>query len=240
MRNGISQLFVTNRTFSSAAELAEKFNGIAVPFDHLERHLHEADIVISSTGARDYIISPELVKHCLRKRKANPMFFIDIAVPRDIDPEINKLHGAFCYDIDDLQSLVSRNQEERKKQSVKAEEIIENELTELELWFKSLSAVPTIRSLRKSFHAMAKDEMERGLRRMKVLPESERKEVELLVHRLVHKLLDDPSRNLKKIAHAEDAHLYLDSVTKIFDLNPTPVNLEQAEKKQPRLKIIKS
>jgi len=240
MRNGISQLFVTNRTFSTAAELAEKFNGMAVPFDHLKRYLHEADIVISSTGARDYIISPELVKHCLRKRKANPMFFIDIAVPRDIDPEINKLHGAFCYDIDDLQSLVSHNQEERKKQSAKAEEIIEGELTEMELWFKSLSAVPTIRSLRKSFHAMAKDEMEKGFRRMKVMPESERKEVELMVHRLVHKLLHDPSRNLKKIAHAEDAHLYLDSVTKIFDLKPTPVNLEPAENKQTRLKIIKS
>ena len=87
---------------------------------------------------------------------------------------------------------------------------------------------------------MAKDEMEKGFRRMKVMPESERKEVELIVHRLVNKLLHDPSRNLKKIAHAEDAHLYLDSVTKIFDLKPTQVNLEQAEKKQPRLKIIKS
>ena len=240
MRNGISQLLLTNRTFSTAAELAEKFNGMAVPFDHLERHLHEADIVISSTGARDYIIKPEQVKNCLRKRKANPMFFIDIAVPRDIDPETNKLDGAFCYDIDDLQSLVSHNQEERKKQSIKAEEIIENELTELELWFKSLSAVPTIKSLRKSFHAIAKDEMEKGFQRIKVMPDSERKEVELMVHRLVHKLLHDPSSNLKKIAHAEDAHLYLELVTKIFDLKSIPINLEQAENKQTRLKIINS
>ena len=110
MRNGISQLFVTNRTFTSAAELAEKFQGLAVPFEHLNRHLHQADIVISSTGARKYIITQELVKKCLVNRKGNPMFFIDIAVPRDIDPEINKLHGTFCYDIDDLQSIVSQNQ----------------------------------------------------------------------------------------------------------------------------------
>ena len=238
--NGISQLFVTNRTFSNAAELAEKFQGVAVPFNQLERYLHEADIVISSTGARDYIISPELVKNCLHNRKGNSMFFIDIAVPRDIDPEINKLHGAFCYDIDDLQSLVSHNQEERKKQSVKAEEIIENELTQLELWFKSLSAVPTIRSLRRSFHFTAKEEMEKSFRRMKTLPESERKEIEIMVHRLIHKLLHDPSRNLKEIAYADDAHLYLESVTKIFDLKPTQVNLEHSEKKQARLKIIKS
>ena len=240
MSNGISQLFVTNRTFSNAAELAEKFQGMAVPFDHLQRHLHEADIVISSTGARDYIIGPELVKDCLRKRKGNSMFFIDIAVPRDIDPEINKLHGAFCYDIDDLQSLVSQNQEERKKQSIKAEDIVEEELMELELWFKSLSAVPTIRSLRKAFHSMAEEEIEKGFRRMKAMPDSERKAVELMVHRLVHRLLHDPSRNLKEIAHAEDAHLYLETVNKIFDLKPTQANLEQLESKQPRLKIIKS
>ena len=155
MRSGISQLFVTNRTFTSAAELAEKFQGLAVPFEHLNRHLHQADIVISSTGARNYIITQELVKKCLLNRKGNPMFFIDIAVPRDIDPEINKLHGTFCYDIDDLQTIVSQNQEERKKQSIKAEEIIEEELSKLEIWFRSLSAVPTIRSLRKSFHSTA-------------------------------------------------------------------------------------
>ena len=96
IRSGISQLFVTNRTFTSAAELAEKFQALAVPFEHLNRHLHQADIVISSTGARNYIITQELVKQCLLNRKGNPMFFIDIAVPRDIDPEINLLHGTFC------------------------------------------------------------------------------------------------------------------------------------------------
>ncbi len=111
---------------------------------------------------------------------------------------------------------------------------------ELELWFKSLSAVPTIRSLRKAFHSMAEEEIEKGFRRMKAMPDSERKAVELMVHRLVHRLLHDPSRNLKEIAHAEDAHLYLETVNKIFDLKPTQANLEQLESKQPRLKIIKS
>ncbi|MEE3162087.1 MAG: glutamyl-tRNA reductase, partial [SAR324 cluster bacterium] len=148
MRNGISELFVTNRTFLSAAKLAEKFQGLAVPFEHLERHLHQADIILSSTGASNFIITKAMVKNCLRRRRGRSMFFIDIAVPRDIDPEINELNGTFCYDIDDLQTLVSQNQVERKKQSIKAEEIIENELLKLELWFKSLSAVPTIRSLR--------------------------------------------------------------------------------------------
>ncbi len=205
MRNGISELFVTNRTFLSAAKLAEKFQGLAVPFEHLERHLHQADIILSSTGARDFIITKEMVKNCLHLRRGRSMFFIDIAVPRDIDPEINELNGTFCYDIDDLQTLVSQNQVERKKQSIKAEEIIENELIKLELWFKSLSAVPTIRSLRKAFHSIAEEEMVKSFKNLKNIPESERKKVEQLVQRLIHRLLHEPSRKLKKIAHDEDA-----------------------------------
>ena len=240
MRNGISELFVTNRTFLSAAKLAEKFQGLAVPFEHLERHLHQADIILSSTGARDFIITKEMVKNCLRRRRGRSMFFIDIAVPRDIDPEINELNGTFCYDIDDLQTLVSQNQVERKKQSIKAEEIIENELLKLELWFKSLSAVPTIRSLRKAFHSIAEEEMVKSFKNLKNIPESERKKVEQLVHRLIHKLLHDPSRNLKKIAHDEDAHFYLEYVSKIFDLSPTPVKLEKLPEKHHGLKIVKS
>ena len=96
IRNGISELFVTNRTFLSAAKLAEKFHGLAVPFEHLGRHLHQADIILSSTGARDFIITKEMVKNCLRRRRGRSMFFIDIAVPRDIDPEIYELNGTFC------------------------------------------------------------------------------------------------------------------------------------------------
>ena len=240
MRNGISELFVTNRTFLSAAKLAEKFQGLAVPFEHLERHLHQADIILSSTGARDFIITKEMVKNCLRRRRGRSMFFIDIAVPRDIDPEINELNGTFCYDIDDLQTLVSQNQVEREKQSIKAEEIIENELLKLELWFKSLSAVPTIRSLRKAFHSIAEEEMVKSFKNLKNIPESERKKVEQLVHRLIHKLLHDPSRNLKKIAQDEDAHLYLEYVSNIFDLSPTPVKLEKLPEKDHKLKIVKS
>ena len=234
---GVSELIVTNRTFSSAAKLAEKYKGIAVPFEQINSYLHEADIVISSTGARKYIFFHDEVKKCLRKRKGKSMFFIDIAVPRDIDPEINKLHGVFCYDIDDLQSIVSNNREGREKESIKANDIIENELTELELWFKSLSVVPTIRSIREQFHTFAEIELEKTLLRLKNLPQSDRREIELLIHRLVRKLLHSPSRNLKNLANAEDANIYLESITKIFGLNPPPINLERVEKNRSRLKI---
>ena len=238
MRNGILQLFVTNRTFASAAELAEKFQGLAVPFEHLNRHLHQADIVISSTGAREYIVSQELVKKCLLNRKGNPMFFIDIAVPRDIDPEINKLHGIFCYDIDDLQTIVSQNREERKKQSIEAEKIIEEELSKLEIWFRSLSAVPTIKSLRKLFHSTAEEELQKVFRRIKKMPKSERIEIEQFVHRLVQKLLHDPSRNLRQLAQEEDSHIHIESIAKLFDLSPT--TLGKTVSQRSKLKIVKS
>ena len=238
MRNGILQLFVTNRTFASAAELAEKFQGLAVPFEHLNRHLHQADIVISSTGAREYIVTQELVKKCLLNRKGNPMFFIDIAVPRDIDPEINKLHGIFCYDIDDLQTIVSQNREERKKQSIEAEKIIEEELSKLEIWFRSLSAVPTIKSLRKLFHSTAEEELQKVFRRIKKMPKSERIEIEQFVHRLVQKLLHDPSRNLRQLAQEEDSHIHMESIAKLFDLSPT--TLGKTVSQRSKLKIVKS
>ena len=234
---GVSELIVTNRTFSSAAKLAEKYKGIAVPFEQINSYLHEADIVVSSTGARKHIFVHDEVKKCLRKRKGKSMFFIDIAVPRDVDPEINKLHGVFCYDIDDLQSIVSNNREGREKESIKANDIIENELTELELWFKSLSVVPTIRNIREQFHSFAEIELEKTLLRLKNLPQSDRREIELLIHRIVRKLLHSPSKNLKNLANAEDANIYLESITKIFGLNPPPINLEKVEKNRSRLKV---
>ena len=117
LRNGISRLKITNRTFSQAARLAEEFQGSVIPFEQFHQELHEADIVITSTGAQNFILVPDQIRESLHKRRGRAMFFIDIAIPRDIDPEINKLPGVFCYDIDDLQMVVERNQEERAEHS---------------------------------------------------------------------------------------------------------------------------
>ena len=134
--------------------------------------------------------------------------------------------------------LFGKTRKNEKKQSITAEEIVEEELSKLEIWFKSLSAVPTIRSLRKVFHFTAEEELQKVFKRIKKMPESERKEIEHFAYRLVNKLLHDPSRNLKHLAQEEDSHLYMESIAKLFDLSPAPI--EKPTQQQPRLKIIKS
>ena len=123
--HGVADVVVTNRTYTNAENLADKFAGTAISFEQLENRLCEADIIISSTGARHFILTQSMVRKCLKKRRARAMFFIDIALPRDIEPEINDLPGAYCYDIDDLQNVVQKNQEERIRQAEQADRILE-------------------------------------------------------------------------------------------------------------------
>src|SRR5690349_8093670 len=126
-RNGVSSVLVTNRTFERAVELAKVFEGAAVPFEHFAEHMERADIVISSTGAPHFIIGKPLAEQIMHRRKYKPMFLIDIAVPRDIDPTVNEIDNAFLYDIDDLQQVIDSNLKERMREALRAEEIIASE-----------------------------------------------------------------------------------------------------------------
>src|SRR5205085_7000922 len=125
-RAGVSSVLVTNRTFERAVELAQVFEGAAVPFEHFADHMVGADIVITSTGAPHFIIGKNLAEQIIHRRKNRPMFFIDIAVPRDIDPGVNEIDNAFLYDIDDLQQVIDTNLKERLKEAMRAEEIIDH------------------------------------------------------------------------------------------------------------------
>src|SRR5499433_1572941 len=120
-RAGVSSVLVTNRTFDRAVELAQVFEGAAVPFEHFTDHMDRADIVISSTGAPHFIISRTLAEQVIHRRKNRPIFFIDIAVPRDIDPTVNEIDNAYLYDIDDLQAVIDENLKERMKEASRAE-----------------------------------------------------------------------------------------------------------------------
>jgi len=128
MNNGVDRVLVTNRTFARAEKLANEFSGQAILFENFHDHLHQVDILLSSTGATNFIVNSEQVNGALRQRKQRPMFFIDIAVPRDIDPRVNDINNAYLYDVDDLQGVVNANMKERQKEAAAAEEIIEHEI----------------------------------------------------------------------------------------------------------------
>ena len=217
-KEGIRQLVLTNRTFAHAVELSEKYQGRAVPFDALDAALAGADIVISSTGARGYILTPERVRPMLRARKGRPMFFIDIAVPRDIDPGVNDLANAYCYDIDDLNSAIDANRREREAEASQAQKIVEEEVARFERWYESLSAVPTIKALRHGFHLLGEKELEKALAQLPDLSPREAHHVRRLVHGLLNKLLHAPSTQLKQLAEQGNGTMYAEAISQLFGL----------------------
>ena len=164
--SGVREVFVVNRTFEKAVALAQEFGGSAVKYEDLFDQLVISDIVISSTGAPHFIIKGEDVKKVMVRRRHRPMFFIDIAVPRDIEPSVNDIDNAYLYNVDDLQSVVDGNIKERRKEADKAEKIVEEEVGTFEKWIASLQVVPTIVQLRQSVEAMRAAELEKSLGRL--------------------------------------------------------------------------
>ncbi len=237
LKSGVSKLLVCNRTFANAAKLAEEHQGAAIRFEQLPAYLGSADIIIGSTGAHKYIVTQDMVKQTLRKRKGNPLFFIDIAVPRDIDPQLNDLPNVYCYDIDDLQNVVDNNRRERELQAELAADIIQEEVKNVDSWFKTLSAVPSIRSLRETFHGVGSIELEKTLRKLEELSPDQKDHIKRMVHSIINKLLHTPTSNLRKVSSRDDAHLYLETLTQLFELSPLEVSVEENQK--PTLTLVR-
>ena len=148
--NGIGRLVVANRTFERARALAEELNGTPVSLDDLEAELVRTDIVISSTASQGVVINRDDVERVMKRRRHRPVFFIDIAVPRDIDPEVGRVENIYLYDIDDLQAVVGENRKRRAKESQKALQIIEREVGQFKAWMREQSVIPLIVSLQNS------------------------------------------------------------------------------------------
>ena len=234
--HGVAGVLVTNRTYTNAGNLAAKFGGTAIPFEQLEHRLCDADIIISSTGARHFILTQSMVRKCLKNRRGRAMFFIDIAVPRDIEPEINDLPGAYCYNIDDLQNVVQKNQEERVRQAEQADRILEDEITRVQDWFLTRSAVPTIRKIRNEFEHVSKVELEKTLNRLSHLSDKDRDKVSSLVHRITQKILHKPTINLKTLSKEEDKSLQLQALLDVFSEKEGYSKL--LDEKKPILKLV--
>ena len=216
---GVKTVYVTSRTYDRAASLARTLNGSALDFVAFKGELHRADIVISSTSASSFIIKKEMVEKAIRDRKNKPMFFIDIAVPRDIEPDINHLENVYLYDIDDLHVVVSANIKEREKEAENAMNLISQEVTKFNNWVGSLDAVPTIVEIRKKADNIRKQEVEKSLKKIPHLSEDDKYLLRQMTSSIINKILHKPTIKLKKKTQSEDGHIYLKAIRHLFHLD---------------------
>jgi len=219
VRAGVKRVLVTNRTWERAVELAARFHGEAISFSELSNALLRADIVISSTGSPDLIVRREEVSSIIRKRKHKPLFFIDIAVPRDIDPQVNTIDNVYHYDIDDLQEVAEANMKDRQHEARRAEAIVATEVGQFCRWYQSLEVVPTIVSLQEKMEEMRKTELAKTLSALPKLSDKERRAMEVLSEAIVKKILHGPITLLKRTSRNSEGESYVDVVKKLFNLD---------------------
>jgi glutamyl-tRNA reductase len=218
IRNRARSITVANRTFSRGVELANRFRGKAIKFEEIIDCINDVDIVISSTGATEYVLQKNQIKAAMKSRRNRSLFFIDIAVPRDIDPDINRINNAYVYDIDDLKGIVDENIEDRNREAVKAQRIIDEAVIGFRKWVDTLKVVPTIVSLRGKVEAMAKQELEKTLGTLNHLSKTDKRAIERMTGALVKKILHEPTDFLKRDGCRGHKSAALDLTRKLFNL----------------------
>ncbi|MFF2447744.1 glutamyl-tRNA reductase [Neobacillus sp. NPDC058068] len=216
--NGVKKVTVINRTYDKAKALAGRFNGEARKAAELEKSLVEADILISSTGAKGFVISKEMMAKVEKKRKGKPLFMVDIAVPRDLDPRIAELENIFLYDIDDLEGIVEANLQERKKAAEKIGLMIEKEIVEFNQWLGMLGVVPVISALREKALAIQAETMDSLERKLPNLTDRDIKVLNKHTKSIINQLLKDPILQAKELAARPDADQAMGLFMKIFNI----------------------
>jgi glutamyl-tRNA reductase len=209
---------VANRSVDKAQELAGAFGGRAVTLDGIAAELPKVDVVLTSTSAPGQLLTRADVAGALPGRKGRPLFLIDIAVPRDLDPAIHELDGCYLYDIDDLESVVAESLAGRRREAGRAEEIVLDEAERFRSWQASRDVVPAIASLRALAEEIRKSELERARTRLERLSEAERRAVDAVTSRIVDKLLHAPTVKMKEAAAGADGAVYADALRHLFGL----------------------
>jgi glutamyl-tRNA reductase len=222
--HGAGAIFVANRTHYRAQQLAEKFSGEAIRFDDLYDTADRADIIITSTGAPCAIFRREHAERFLARRKNRPMFFIDIAVPRDVHPEVNKLDGIFVYDIDDLQSAVASHVADRQSEAQRAEAIVDAEVERFQSRLKTLEVVPTIVSLQEHLETIRQAEIDRVRGRLGPLSPDQELAVDAMTRGIIKKIMHTPVSALKTAARQPEATTLIELIRKLFNLQETEKN----------------
>ncbi|WP_342761490.1 glutamyl-tRNA reductase [Bacillus sp. BR3(2024)] len=233
--SGARKVTVMNRTLSKAEVMAEKYMGHAKSLSELQCALLEADILISSTGASEYVITKEMMTKVEKMRSGRPLFMVDIAVPRDIDPAIDELEGSFLYDIDDLQGVVEANRAERLKEAEKIQFMIEEEIVLFKTWLSTLGVVPLISALRDKALAIQSETMASLERKIPNLSDREKKVISKHTKSIINQLLKDPILVAKEIAAEEGASEKLALFAKIFDLETEEVESRAEEVEHKRV-----
>jgi glutamyl-tRNA reductase len=219
IQNRIARIYVANRTFERGFALAKRFDGEAIRFEEISGLLNEVDVIISSTGSPDFVITRDQVKDVMKARRNRPIFFIDIAVPRDIDPQINQVSNVYVYDIDDLKSAIDKNIQDRKKEAVKGERIVDEAVINFHEWREGLEITPTLIALRKKMDIIAGAEMERTLKSLNHLAPDDREALNRMIKSMINKMLHDPTLFLKSEGFGENKSLFLDVISKLFNLD---------------------
>ncbi len=219
MTHNVKNIVVANRTFKNALALAQKFNGEAVQYEEREAALADVDIIISSTGATDYVLNRDQVKRAMKKRQHNTLFFIDIAVPRDIDPRINKISNAYVYDIDDLKNIVETNISQREQETVKARRFVEEALVAFRRWLDGLSIVPTIKAINDKMTAIVDIELEKTLTGLRHLAPEDVDAIRRMTKAIASRSIHDPILFLRNTGDHRDDSLYLNVARQLFNLD---------------------
>ena len=228
---GAKSIRVCNRSFERAATLAATFGGTAAPLDQLEAELVISDVVVASTSSKTFVITKDLVKRVMKQRKGKTLFLIDIAMPRNIEPDVHKLDNVYVYNVDDLEQEVAENMKARQGEVAAAEAIVNAELEDWAAWARGLNVNPTVVALRAKTRGVLVAELERSLGgRLKHLTEGDRAALQQMVESATNKLLHAPTTRLKQAASSSDAGDLVEAVHHLFDLPA----LQEADSEQNR------
>ncbi len=221
LARGATNIEVTNRTFTRAQELCKR-GGKAVPWEDLNAHLATADIVVSATSSTTPVISFEAATAAVAQRLGQPLFFLDLGIPRNVDPRIGELNNAFLYAVDDLQEIAERNRQERQKELGPALEILEEELEEFLAWFGSLAVIPTVTSLRQKFESIRESDFDRQLEKMTHIDAKDREKIRLMAQGMVKSLLRHPTEAIKDEPDPGRRLDRAEAARHLFDLDVKP------------------
>ncbi len=242
---GATQVFVTNRTFAKAEALAGLVGAVAKPFEDLVPLLVPADVVICSTASPTPILTPERVTPILKARKFRPLFMVDLAVPRDIDPAVGKLDGVYCYDVDDIQKVVQENAAARAAEAARAETIISEEIARYVRQKSVRDGVPVLAQLRARADQIARAELERTLSQIgEALSERQRRSVEAMASAIVNKLLHQPTAKLRAVVEEDASNRLAGAAAELFGLvtessEPAPKEDEATPPSSPAVRSVK-